>query len=183
MCGPAADALSDADKSALSKFEIHRVMVPAFRALVLTLQEEIEKHDAKAASQPVVPPEQELRLLRLEVARLRLENSRLAGRGADKIKGEGNPPDGDGFDYTALNFQRDDFLPKLVGEVTNKSGKDYTSAIFKVTLYDVNKQLLGTVDVIVPNLKKGQTKTFDGFLQSIDSAKIKSYKIQFQTGF
>ena len=52
-------------------------------------------------------------------------------------------------------------MSRIIGEVTNNSGKSYQMATFKLSFYDESGKLLGAADFLIHNLKEGETVTFE----------------------
>ena len=73
-------------------------------------------------------------------------------------------------------------MQKVMFEVTNKSGKDYTVTRFKISLYDAESKLVGTADAVVMPLKNGSEKTADALIDQSIVGRMKRYKIQFDGG-
>lgn len=185
-----ADGTADKEtRLLLAEYELNKLVVPLLRTYVLSLNEQVVERPQQntATTQPAVPAE-ELRLLRLEVARLRAENAdlRKAGEGTAPHVAAAAPAraaaDGGGFEYSGISFTEAGGLTKLVGEATNRSGKSYQMAMFKASFYDADKKLLGTADVLMFNLGAGQQKSFDAIIQGVNTQRVKSYKIQFESG-
>ncbi|HCC07267.1 MAG TPA: hypothetical protein DEP72_03745 [Clostridiales bacterium] len=89
---------------------------------------------------------------------------------------------GDGFIYKNTSFkQSTSIYAEAIGEMTNTSGKDYDYAFFTLSVYDENGALLETSSINIKNLKNNETKSFSSILQT-DKIKIKTYKIQFESG-
>ena len=72
---------------------------------------------------------------------------------------------------------------KVMGEVTNNSGKNYTLANFVVTLYDENGGLIDTGYANVSNLADGETKSFMAPILGLSDDQVDKYKMQFENGF
>lgn len=70
-----------------------------------------------------------------------------------------------------------------IGELTNDSGKDYSTISFVMSLYDKEGKLLGSNYIILSNFLNGQTKTFDTVILDTDYSSVAKYKIQFENGF
>lgn len=87
------------------------------------------------------------------------------------------------FDYKNVTVKSDYGLTRVIGEVTNKSGRSYAAAIFVVTLYSTDGKLLDTGNAAVSNLGNGDTKSFEAPFVGVPHDKIDKYKIQFESGF
>jgi hypothetical protein len=187
--GSGLDSNDAETRQLLARHELLRATVPPMRTLVLALNDQLARASTgSAGTQPTAEnAAEELSLLRLEAARLRAENAELRkpadAHTARETAAATAPADGDGFSYSGVSFTDGGFIPKLVGEVTNKSGKGYQLATFKVSFNDADKKLLGTADLAVQNLKAGQQKAFDALLLGVTVERVKSYKIQFESGF
>jgi hypothetical protein len=90
-----------------------------------------------------------------------------------------------GFSYSNVGFWPAEFLSpfkaKVLGEVTNNSGKNYGLALFQVSLYDEENQLIEVCIVRIEPFLLGETKSFVGDLSS-DRSLIKRYRIAFDGG-
>jgi len=92
---------------------------------------------------------------------------------------------GDGFYYSNVSFEKTStsgFI-RCIGEITNKSGNSYSLAFFKISIYDLNDNLLAVGDIMVPNLQDNDTVSFDTLIK--DSGKVKDqlkFKIRFSQG-
>jgi hypothetical protein len=89
---------------------------------------------------------------------------------------------GVGFDFKNVTMRADYGLTRVIGEVTNKSGRSYSMANFVVTLYDDKGKLLDTGNAIVSNLANGQTKSFEADFVGVSTSQVDQYKIQFDYG-
>jgi len=86
------------------------------------------------------------------------------------------------FAFQNVSLRQNEIYIKIIGEVTAKS-ESYNQAVFKLSLFDSSGKLLETVDFVVHNIKKGETKSFDAITTAqIDVSKITNYKIQFDFG-
>lgn len=87
------------------------------------------------------------------------------------------------FTFSDLSIGDGDHgVQKVMFEVTNKSGKDYAVARFKISLYDAEGKLVGTADAIAMPLKNGSEKTTDALVDQSAVRRMKRYKIQFDGG-
>ena len=93
-----------------------------------------------------------------------------------------NPSTNQNFDFKNVVLRSEFGALRVIGEVTNKSGKDYTLANFGVSLYDEDGRLLDTGAAIVSNLANGQTKSFEAMFLGIQSSEVDKYKIDFENG-
>jgi len=87
------------------------------------------------------------------------------------------------FDFKNVTVKSDFGLTRVIGEVTNNSGRSYSIASFVVTLYDKQGKLLDTGYANVSNLTDGQSKIFGAPFTSNSYNEIDKYKIQFENGF
>jgi len=73
-------------------------------------------------------------------------------------------------------------MVKMLGEMTNDSGKNFKAASFIITFYDQKGQLLETGDFLINNFSKGQTKPFTAYIENLIYESIHRYKIEFDFG-
>lgn len=70
---------------------------------------------------------------------------------------------------------------RFIGEIINDSKNDYSTAVFKLSLYDKDGKLLDVADILISNFPAGSTKSWDAdCLETVNG--IASYKVQFETG-
>ena len=99
-----------------------------------------------------------------------------------RIQDTGNSA-GRGFSYSNVAF-----LPfiegtvKCVGEVTNRSGNNYESVFFKLSVYNRGGNLLNTADILVQNFNHGETKSFDTYVNA-ELDDISTYRLQFDHSY
>ena len=91
-------------------------------------------------------------------------------------------PSDQGFEFKKVTTRRDFSILKVLGEVTNKSGRGYSVANFAITLFDKNGKLLDTAYGNVSNLANGATKKFEIPLVGVWGDEIGRYKIEFKNG-
>ena len=92
----------------------------------------------------------------------------------EKIKG--------GFSYKNVKLTKSMGMVKMLGEMTNDSGKNFKAASFIITFYDQKGQLLETGDFLINNFSKGQTKPFTAYIENLIYESIHRYKIEFDFG-
>jgi hypothetical protein len=90
---------------------------------------------------------------------------------------------GQGFDSKNVIMRSEFGVLRVVGEVTNKSGRGYSMANLRVTLYDNNGKLIDTGNAIVSNIANGQTKSFEAPFVGVTTSQVDKYKIEFENGF
>lgn len=100
--------------------------------------------------------------------------SQESGKGTTKIKG--------GFSYKNVKLTKSMGMVKMLGEMTNDSGKNFKAASFIITFYDQKGQLLETGDILINNFSKGQTKPFTAYMENLNYESIHRYKIEFDFG-
>ena len=84
------------------------------------------------------------------------------------------------FLYENIHFKKSVFGGvDVIGEIANNSGKDYSFAMFKISLYDTNNRLLGIGNIVIPNLGNGQKKSFETMIE-VEMSAIDKYKIDFE---
>ena len=88
-------------------------------------------------------------------------------------------PAGEGFFFKGVRFTVwSEKLATFMGEMVNRSGKDYKTASFTTSLYDSNGILLQTGPApMIDNFMNGDTKSFSG-VWGIDINKVSEFKIQ-----
>ncbi len=93
---------------------------------------------------------------------------------------------GNGFYYSNLSLERDPYVGDFmyfIGEITNKTGKFYSTAQFTMSVYDTSGKLLAVEDFYVKNVQNDDTVSFDGSF--LDKGKIRGQfeiKIKFSSG-
>ncbi len=89
-----------------------------------------------------------------------------------------------GFFYKNVHFKDSGVgYIKVIGEMTNNSGKDYLLAHFRISVYDEDDNLLESELIIISNFSNGQTKTFEGYIYTdYDLSQMSKYKIEFDSG-
>ena len=95
-------------------------------------------------------------------------------KATEKIKG--------GFSYKNMKLTKSMGMVKVIGEMTNDSGKNFKAASFIITFYDQKGQLLETGDFLINNFSKGQMKPFTAYMENLIYESIHRYKIQFDFG-
>jgi len=83
------------------------------------------------------------------------------------------------FSYRNVHLRNNCGLTELVGEVRNGSGKSYDLAIFMVSVYDKEKQLLGTGGFAVNSFLAGQRRSFNALIDVPPSA-VDCFKIDLE---
>jgi len=102
------------------------------------------------------------------------ESSQESGKGTAKIKG--------GFSHKNVKLTKSMGMVKVLGEMTNDSGKNFKAASFIITFYDQKGQLLETGDFLINNFSKGQTKPFAAYIENLIYESTHRYKIEFDFG-
>ena len=95
-------------------------------------------------------------------------------KATEKIKG--------GFSYKNVKLTKSMDMIKVMGEMTNASGKNFKAASFIITFYDHKGQLLETGDFLINNFSKGQTKPFSAYMENLIYESVDRYKIEFDFG-
>jgi hypothetical protein len=70
---------------------------------------------------------------------------------------------------------------RIIGEITNNSGKHYDLTNFKMSIYDNQNALMDTGNFMIANFEKNQTRSFEALL-SKPQYPIHHYKIDFDSG-
>jgi len=90
---------------------------------------------------------------------------------------------GRGFSYRNVAFLPfTDGIAKCVGEVTNRSGGNYESVFFKLSVYNRGGNLLNTADILVENFNHGETRSFDTYVYA-ELSDISTYRLQFESSY
>lgn len=92
-----------------------------------------------------------------------------------------------GFSYYKIGFKRYGNGPLIYahGDITNNSGKDYNTAVFRLSIFDKN-MLIWTGNIKIRGLRKRQTKSFEVSLEGMDVAVLKAisrHDIYFESGY
>jgi hypothetical protein len=91
-------------------------------------------------------------------------------------------PSDQGFEFKNVTTRRDFSILKVLGKVTNKSGRSYSVANFTLTLYDRSGKVLDTEYSSVSHLPNGATKSFEIPVVGAWGDEIGRYKIEFRNG-
>lgn len=86
-----------------------------------------------------------------------------------------------GFDCRSVKVTSGVVGRQIIGELTNRSGKNYEGAAFKVSLYDDRGELLEVAPFVLIEFRDGETKSFDAPVSQ--GGEIKAFKIQFEAGY
>lgn len=105
-------------------------------------------------------------------------NSQLANSNKSN-NNQNNKPD---FEYKNISFKDNGNYIKVIGEITNNSGKDYKVANFMISVYNNEGNLVSTGYANISNLSNGQTKSINTLIEG-QRSKVSKYKIQFENGF
>lgn len=89
---------------------------------------------------------------------------------------------GEGFRYRSVSFQNSsaDYV-KVTGEMINRSGTDYETAMFDLTVYDSRKDVIGVGSISITNFRNGSTRPLSTMLKG-DADKIAGFKIDYSLG-
>lgn len=87
-----------------------------------------------------------------------------------------------GFEYKNVSYGISPLGVEFIGEVTNRSGQDFSLANFALSVYSTDGKLLDVIYFNLSNFKHGMTKSFSAFSLKDLPSNIK-YKIQFENGF
>ena len=71
---------------------------------------------------------------------------------------------------------------KFLGEVTNNSGRSYSTATFVITVYDKGGKVVDSACFSVSNLADGATRTFEVPIVGVWGDEIGRCKIEFKRG-
>jgi hypothetical protein len=77
------------------------------------------------------------------------------------------------FSYDNVTFRYDEERKKVVvsGDITNLSGRNLSSTVFKMVLF-VRSRPVGSVHMVIRAISDGQTKTFEEAIEEIDLAPL-----------
>lgn len=109
---------------------------------------------------------------------------------ADKIQ-VGQPVEGlratsqkinGGFFCKNVKLKKSTGMVKVMGEMTNHSGRDFKAASFIISLYDRKGRLLETGDILINHFLRGKTKSFTTYIENVKYDNISTFKIQFDFG-
>lgn len=70
----------------------------------------------------------------------------------------------------------------LIGEMVNRSGRNYQMAMFQIGLYDAKGRLIGTAQAMLQNFPNNSEKTFEAMLSNVNPSAVARCKIRFSTG-
>lgn len=102
------------------------------------------------------------------------ESGHESGKAKQKIKG--------GFSYKNVKLTKSMGMVKVMGEMTNDSGKNFKAASFIITFYDRKGRLLETGDILINSFSSGQTKPFNAYIENLNYESVHRYKIEFDFG-
>jgi len=90
---------------------------------------------------------------------------------------------GGGFYRTNISFKSYEWtdMTEIIGEIINRSGKDYSMIIFIISTYDKNDKLLSSQQFLMNDLENGQKKSFSELID-VKENEISKYSIKFDTG-
>lgn len=86
---------------------------------------------------------------------------------------------GDGFFARNVRFSPFGENVLLTGEITNKSGKNYRFAKFKLSIYDDRGIFLKEEEFSIPDIPNEGTESFESMIVGLPSAFISKYEIRF----
>ena len=154
--------------------------------LMDTLQQ--EKHDA---AKEIEQLEKKVKRLESKILRQESEIKQMVEK-IDKRPSKQNPtakqkpaeesPAGNGFFYKNVSMSSQLGTAGVIGEMGNRSGRDYQLANFVISVYDENGSLLATGYTNISTFSNGNTKSFQAFFPGVAVNQIKKYKIQFENG-
>ena len=84
------------------------------------------------------------------------------------------------LEYSNITFKKQGPHTKVIGEIKNNMDRSFSTAHFKITVYDKDKNILDSSNILIPNLSSGQNKTFYTYIINILPNQIKYYKLQFE---
>lgn len=69
---------------------------------------------------------------------------------------------------------------RIIGEITNNSGRNLQIASFTLSVYDSNGRLVDTAPIVISNFATGRTKSFDANVETLPESW--EFKIDFENG-
>lgn len=101
----------------------------------------------------------------------------------EESKAQDEIPAGKGFYSKNVLFRESGLAGTLrvVGEMINRSGKDYEAVIFKISVYDAQGRLLDASDFAINAFARTETRSFEAYVDA-DLDAIDKHKIQFDLG-
>ena len=87
-----------------------------------------------------------------------------------------------GFAYKNIRFKSSfGGFVEVIGEMTNNSGNNI-SAMFTLSVYDKDDNLLAISPFVISNFQNGQTKSFQTMIEA-NYGSISKHKIDFESGY
>lgn len=125
-----------------------------------------------------------------EVTKLNQDNKSLLKK-VDKLKNSNTESQSNTSQPNRKNFEESNISfnegargrNTVIGEITNNSGKNYDLAMFRISFYNNQEQLLGTERISMNNFRNGSTRSFDQLVRNIDINKVDRYRVEFDQGF
>lgn len=98
--------------------------------------------------------------------RLDMMKKLVARLGRSTGKSDQNAQSNDGWTFQNIGFRSGTSTSqRIIGEVINNTGRSYELAQFTVSVYDANGLLLETSHFYVENVPRGQTRSFDTYVE------------------
>ncbi|MDP8254377.1 MAG: hypothetical protein P9M14_01375 [Candidatus Alcyoniella australis] len=114
----------------------------------------------------------------LQLTARRLEASQNRTKNNQQVRGD------DKFEIANVSFRpgyKGNSI-KIIGEITNKSGRDYRRAWYNMSIYGKENILVDSIKIVIYNFNNGKTKSFSE--ESHEKyQEIIDYKIDFDFGF
>ncbi|MDD5167154.1 MAG: hypothetical protein PHQ57_07215 [Candidatus Omnitrophica bacterium] len=92
------------------------------------------------------------------------------------------------FYYHNVAFKKDSQSDDaaIMGDITNRTGRDYTSVVFKILLFGISKTPIGNTLMTINGFTKGQTRIFEKPIVGVkyrDIEKITRWEICVENGY
>jgi|GEM_PF-2275447 len=85
------------------------------------------------------------------------------------------------FAYANVSSRREEYGGfRIIGEITNNSGRSFQIASFTLSVYDSNGRLVDTAPIVISNFAAGRTKSFDAHVETLPEGW--EFKIDFENG-
>ena len=85
------------------------------------------------------------------------------------------------FPITNFSYRTKAKTTRCIGEITNDSEKNYSMAIFKLSLYDNNGVLMDVADISIRDFTAGSTRSWEAICMA-PLTGIAKYKVHLEMG-
>ena len=90
---------------------------------------------------------------------------------------------GAGFSHHNVSITGSAALPKIIGEMLNRSGRTWKIASFEISIYGGAGGLVEVAEVHIENFSDGDERSFWTTLFSVKPSQAAKFKINFMGGF